>query len=280
MSFVMIATGPASCSRVRTVSLRALLAAGGLGALALVAGGVAVGYWLLPAGAVPALVPVRGEHPAARVSLEQLGALSGRLFRLENQAAQLGERIGVPAARKPGSGGPLLPARPSADSQPDLKAMEDWLGQVERQIAQLSAAAAQRNLVKMTLPTRTPIVGAELVSGFGNRIDPFRHHNAFHAGLDFAADQGTPIKAAAGGTVAFAGYRSDYGWSVEIDHGNGLTTRYAHASKLLVKAGAVVTPGQQLALVGSTGRSTGAHLHFEVLRDGEPTDPREYLAGL
>ena len=106
----------------------------------------------------------------------------------------------------------------------------------------------------MRLPTRLPIAGAGLTSGFGNRFDPFAHTRAFHAGLDFAAEIGVPIASAAGGTVAYAGFRPDYGWVVEIDHGNGLVTRYAHASKLLVKAGDVVEPGQRIARVGSTGR--------------------------
>ena len=132
----------------------------------------------------------------------------------------------------------------------------------------------------MRLPTRLPIVGAELTSGFGNRVDPFAHSHAFHAGIDFAAPTGTTIASAAGGVVAFAGFKRDYGWVVEIDHGNGLATRYAHASELLVRSGQVVIPGDPIAVVGSTGRSTGPHLHFEVLRAGDHVDPRRYLAGL
>jgi len=132
----------------------------------------------------------------------------------------------------------------------------------------------------MRLPTRLPIPGAELTSSFGNRIDPFAHSHAFHAGLDFAARAGTPIASAAGGIVAFAGFKRDFGWVVEIDHGNGLATRYAHASQLLVRTGEVVVPGDRIAMVGSSGRSTGAHLHFEVLRSGDQIDPRRYLAGM
>jgi murein DD-endopeptidase MepM/ murein hydrolase activator NlpD len=119
-----------------------------------------------------------------------------------------------------------------------------------------------------------------MVSAFGNRDDPFSGRRAFHAGLDFAAAAGTPIHAAGGGTVSFAGFKAEFGQTVEIDHGNGLSTRYAHASVLKVKAGDIVVPGDAIAAVGSTGRSTGAHLHFEVLRHGEAVDPRRYLAGL
>ena len=114
----------------------------------------------------------------------------------------------------------------------------------------------------------------------GTAFDPFARTHAFHAGLDFAAGLGTPIRSAAGGVVVFAGMRTDYGRVVEIDHGNGLKTRYAHASKLLVETGALVAPGDPIALVGSTGRSTGPHLHFEVLRGGTAVDPKRYLAGL
>jgi murein DD-endopeptidase MepM/ murein hydrolase activator NlpD len=147
-------------------------------------------------------------------------------------------------------------------------------------MALVADASATRNLELMRLPTRLPIEDAELTSTFGNREDPITGRRAFHAGIDFAAEPGTEIHAAAGGTVSFAGFRSDFGWMVEIDHGNGFSTRYAHASKLLVKPNALVTPGEVVAMSGSTGRSTGPHLHFEVLQHGEPADPRRFLAGL
>ena len=124
------------------------------------------------------------------------------------------------------------------------------------------------------------IAHAELTSRYGNREDPLTGRRAFHAGIDFGAEVGTAIRAAAGGRVLFAGYHSDFGNMVGIDHGNGLTTRYAHASKLFVRADAVVTPGEVIAAVGTSGRSTGPHLHSEVLRHGEHADPRRYLAGV
>lgn len=286
MSFVMIATGASSRSRVRNLSLRHLLLAGALAALLLLATGGALGFWL----AVPLPQPLSQlaapERPQAVLpfTLEQLGAISGRLFRLESQAAQLSKRIGVlqkdePQARdkKAGSGGPLLPPRSALE---DLGAVGGQLARLERQIALVSDATALRNLDLMRLPTRLPIAGAALVSLFGNRQDPIAHRTAFHAGLDFAAERGTPILSAAGGKVAFAGSHPDFGWLVELEHGNGLRTRYAHASRLLVTAGAVVGPGERIAMVGSTGRSTGPHLHFEVLRHGSHVDPKQYLAGI
>jgi murein DD-endopeptidase MepM/ murein hydrolase activator NlpD len=174
----------------------------------------------------------------------------------------------------------MLPPRAEGDALPDPFALQSRLADIEQQIARLSDAAALRSVELMRLPTRLPLAHATLGSPFGNRDDPFTGRRAFHSGLDFAAEKGAAIHAAAGGSVVSAAFRSDYGWVVEIDHGNGLHTRYAHASRLLVKAGDVVAPGETIAAVGTTGRSTGPHLHFEVLRGGEATDPRRYLAGL
>lgn len=301
MSFVMFATGPTAGSRVRTVSMAPLLAGTAVLAALLLGAGGALGYWIATAATATALpiaqVPhvERAAHPALPFTLEQLGAISGRLFRLESMAAQLSKRIGVlqkeppaasaqdPATTRPAaakalaSGGPMLPARPTPV---DFEALDAYLAKVESQIGLVSDAASERNLDVMRMPSRLPVRGAELASPFGNRSDPFTQHHAFHGGLDFAAQQGTPILSAAGGKVSFAGFRSDYGWMVEIAHGNGLATRYAHASRLLVQQGAIVAPGERIALVGSTGRSTGAHLHFEVLRAGGQVDPKRYLAGL
>jgi murein DD-endopeptidase MepM/ murein hydrolase activator NlpD len=161
-----------------------------------------------------------------------------------------------------------------------MDVLVERMAAIDEQIARLADAAVERGEALMRLPTRLPIADAGMVSGYGNRVDPFTGHRAFHAGLDFAAQVGTPVLAAAGGRVSYAGFKPDFGWVVEIDHGNGLATRYAHASRLLVAAGAVVAPGDAIARVGSTGRSTGPHLHFEVLRHGEHADPRHYLAGL
>ncbi len=296
MAFVMIATGATSRSRVRTLPVRPLIALAGAAAVALLASGGAVGYWIAELAAKPTLVAPDVAGPVllpAPFTLEQVGAISGRLFRLESEAAQLSKRIGstagesAPTRAKPPSpavvepagpsGGPLLSPRAGAT---DLDELDAQIGRVERQIATLAGAAAEQSFELMRLPSRLPIVGAELTSSFGNRLDPFAHTHAFHAGLDFAARTGTPIASAAGGVVAFAGFKRDFGGVVEIDHGNGLTTRYAHASELLVRTGQVVAPGERIAVVGSTGRSTGPHLHFEVLRAGGAIDPKRYLAGL
>ena len=133
-------------------------------------------------------------------------------------------------------------------------------------------------LAQLMVPSTTPVNGP-VGSGFGFRADPFSGRAALHTGLDFPADIGTPIMAAAGGMVVSSEPHPAYGNLVEIDHGNGLLTRYAHASKVLVKAGDLVKRGQAVAQVGTSGRSTGPHLHFEVLVDGVPQNPARFLAG-
>jgi murein DD-endopeptidase MepM/ murein hydrolase activator NlpD len=128
------------------------------------------------------------------------------------------------------------------------------------------------------IPTRLPLVTANLGSLFGWRIDPFTGRSALHTGLDFQADQGESILAAAGGVVVTQEFHPAYGNMIEVDHGNDLITRYAHASKTLVRQGDLIKRGQKIAEVGTTGRSTGPHLHFEVLVRGIPQDPQKFLA--
>lgn len=289
MSFVMIAAGSTHGSRVRTLSVRVLLLGAVVAAGGLLVAGAGLGYWMSRPEAT-ANTPAQPQAPASPFAVEQLGALSGRLFKLESQAGRLIERLGtvaVPAAQpvpvtgatKSNRGGPMLPPQAEQNAHNELGLLQARLAGLEQQIASASDAAALQNLARMRLPTRWPIEGAELVSAFGNRDDPLTGRRAFHGGLDFAADVGTAIHAAAGGTVTVAGFKADFGWMVEVEHGNGLSTRYAHASVLFVKVGDLVTPGDRIAAVGSSGRSTGPHLHFEVLRHGQAADPRRYLGG-
>jgi murein DD-endopeptidase MepM/ murein hydrolase activator NlpD len=132
--------------------------------------------------------------------------------------------------------------------------------------------------VEASLPTYKPVDYPYLSSSFGWRLNPVTGRHAMHEGLDFAAPKGTPIYAASGGVVTEARYVPGYGKLVEIDHGNGVVTRYAHASSITVKLGDVVEKAQQIARVGSTGRSTGSHLHFEVRVAGHPLDPTLFMA--
>ena len=152
-----------------------------------------------------------------------------------------------------------------------LAAMKTLSGHVESRLF-------DQKIKKMMVPTQQPLQSGHLGSAFGWRLDPFTGRTALHTGLDFQAGPGTPILAAAGGVVVAQENHPAYGNMVEIDHGNQLLTRYAHASKVWVRKGDLVKRGQKIAEVGTTGRSTGPHLHFEVMVQGVPQDPQKFLA--
>lgn len=186
-------------------------------------------------------------------------------------AAATLDRLGLNSAKlladsKRAQGGPLIPLGGAA-------AMTPALIQLARSVERWSLL--QDNLV--ALPSGPPTAGTPVTSSYGVRSDPFTGAPAFHAGLDFIGAYGQPIRAAAPGRVVFVGQRSGYGNVVEIDHGHGLLTRYAHLSGFAVKPGQAVARGAGIARMGSTGRSTGTHLHFEVRVDGNPVNPRRFL---
>ena len=141
----------------------------------------------------------------------------------------------------------------------------------------LDAQMFEQAVKKKLLPTILPVSGTYNASSFGVRIDPFTGQQTMHEGIDFLADTGTPIVAAAGGVVQFAGFHPQYGYMIDIDHGNDLVTRYAHTSKIFVKEGDLIKRGRKIAEVGSTGRSTGSHLHFEVRFKGAAQNPGRFL---
>ena len=226
----------------------------------------------------------------------QLGEMQARIMRLDAQSERLSKLAGEkPAAHDEaasvkknsnpvktlptGQGGPLV--RNSPLSEVDLqKYIAELMAKIEfdtDHLSSLEAKLLQQSVLKDTLPNSSPVEVAFNSSSFGWRIDPFNGEKAFHEGLDFPAATGTPIYAAAGGIVSFAEQTPDYGKLVKIDHGSGLETRYAHSSKLLVKVGERVEKGQIIAEVGSSGRSTGSHLHYEIRLNGNPLDPRQYL---
>jgi murein DD-endopeptidase MepM/ murein hydrolase activator NlpD len=144
-------------------------------------------------------------------------------------------------------------------------------------LAILDSMLLSERIEQEMLPSAMPLETNWQSSGFGVRIDPFTGKKTFHEGVDFPAKPGTPIKAAAGGIVVYSAYHSDYGNMIEIDHGNDLRSRYAHASKRMVDIGQVVLKGQKIAETGSTGRSTGPHLHFEIRHNGVPLNPSRFL---
>lgn len=165
------------------------------------------------------------------------------------------------------------PYEPPQGSNPSLSLVND----ANTAMAALDRFSAARNLIKMA-PIHAPLAKkTRISSNFGSRRDPFLKRNAFHAGMDFAAVSGTPVRSAGDGEVTHAGRRSGYGILVEVKHTTGLVTRYAHLSKFSVKVGQKVSAGQKIGNVGSTGRSTGPHLHFEVRRNDEPVNPANYL---
>jgi murein DD-endopeptidase MepM/ murein hydrolase activator NlpD len=224
-----------------------------------------------------------------RFMRENLDAMARKLGEMQAKMVQLealGERVsglaGVSAPELktvPGRGGALVSGRPL--SMEELQATLADLDQLTDQRTDLLTVVESRlfdqKIRKMMIPTQHPVKGGQLGSAFGWRIDPFTGRSALHTGLDFQADPGTAILAASGGVVVAQESHPAYGHMVEIDHGNGLLTRYAHASRVLVKKGDLIRRGQKVAEVGSTGRSTGPHLHFEVLVQGVPQDPLKFL---
>ncbi|MEO6354213.1 MAG: M23 family metallopeptidase [Oxalobacteraceae bacterium] len=225
------------------------------------------------------------------VMAARLGQMQAQLVRLD----ALGERVQGLAGVKPedfnfkalpGRGG-AAPSSLELQSRPELsltefqKLLDAMSNDVEHRADYMnvleSTLMADKIQAKL-LPTIQPVKVNYIASGFGVRFDPFNGRSSFHEGIDFPSPTGTPIVAAAGGVVIAAELHSDYGNMVEIDHGNDIVTRYAHASRLLVHVGDIVKRGQHVADIGSTGRSTGAHLHFEVRVKGVAQDPNKFLA--
>jgi murein DD-endopeptidase MepM/ murein hydrolase activator NlpD len=219
----------------------------------------------------------------------RLGELQAQMMRLDG----LGERLAKAAGLKPqdlqsmqrgsvpGRGGPA-PTSSRPFTVEEFTSLVDRLARdVETRSDQLSVLEAlivQSSANRSFLPSQSPIADGWYSSNFGVRIDPFSGESAFHEGIDFPAEAGTPIRAAASGKVVYAGFHPQYGKMIEVDHGNGLVSRYAHASQLNVGESDLVVRGQRIAAVGSTGRSTGPHLHFEVRLLGVPQNPVRFLA--
>ena len=207
---------------------------------------------------------------ASLTSLED--SLESRARRMRGVFSDLGLDIGQLEAAAPrgGMGGPFVPVKLTADA-----------GAFERQLSRINISRAQLDRLNRTLalvPYRKPVIGeVEFTSGFGVRSDPFLGRPAMHTGLDFRAAMGDPVRVTANGKVASSGWAGGYGRMVEVDHGNGLSTRYGHLSEINVKVGDVVKIGQVIGAVGSTGRSTGPHLHYETRIDGEAVDPQKFL---
>ena len=261
-------------------------------------------YWLSLRFAVDLKIPLvtqlvlatqQSETERSREFMQQnLNAMAVKIGEMQAQLSRLdalGERLAALAGFKPQefrfSETPGLGGAQSTSLPPQNLTLTQFNAQVAMlsrqmenrtdQLGVLEAQLFEQAVKKKAMPTMMPVSAPLNASGFGMRIDPITGQNALHEGVDFIADSGTPVIAAAGGVVQFAGFHPQYGNMVDIDHGNDLVTRYAHLSKVLVRDGEVLQRGRRIADSGNTGRSTGPHLHFEVRFRGAPQNPNRFL---
>lgn len=217
-----------------------------------------------------ALDQVERRQMAALGAVEE--SMDSRMRRMRGVVSDLGLNLASLEAAVPRSamGGPFVPVKLTANAGP-----------FEKQLYRINTTRAEMDRLNRTLalvPYRKPVIGeVEFTSGFGVRSDPFLGRPAMHTGLDFRAATGDPVRVTANGRVVSAGWSGGYGRMIEVDHGNGLSTRYGHLSEINVKVGEIVKIGQVVGLVGSTGRSTGPHLHYETRIEGEAVDPQKFL---
>lgn len=300
MQIILISDRLAKARSV-SLSLRHLVGSAML-ALVLVVGATAGLHWLTLRYAAEVPFPVLQQlvHSARETEAERsrtfvqqnLNAMAVKVGEMQAQLTRLdalGERLSALAGVKdfrfneaPGLGGAAPTLMPSqnlslADFSEKLTLLSRQVENRNDMLGVLEAQLFEQAVKKRLLPTMMPVAAPYNASGFGRRVDPFTGQWAMHEGIDFLADLGSPVVAAAGGVVVFAGKHPQYGYMVDIDHGNDLVTRYAHCSKLLVREGDVVHRGRKIAESGSTGRSTGPHLHFEVRFRGVAQNPAKFL---
>ena len=225
-----------------------------------------------------------------RAAQREVNALAARLGELQAEATRLnalGDRLTRVAQlgdgefdfNSPVGVGGLGPVRdmPAGELREGITGIDADFAAAGGQLSVLEALLFNRELDRNAVPSRSPVASSYVTSGFGRRADPFGGGAAWHKGIDFDARTGDPVLAVADGVVSFSGVRSGYGNVVEIDHGNGYVTRYAHNSRNTVQVGDLVRVGGEIAKAGSTGRSTGAHVHFEVWENGRVMNPRKFL---
>ena len=237
------------------------------------------------------LAAQRAELKAAREDAQrEINAVAARVGELQAQANRLnalGERLTRDGKlsdgefdfeHQPGMGGAeQVEDMPAGDLLQGLDELQKKFDRSGQQLGVLESMLYDQQLQLAAIPNGRPSKGY-ITSGFGTRSDPFSGGRAHHLGIDFSARTGDPVLAAAGGVVSFAGVKSGYGNVVEVDHGNGYVTRYAHNSRLTRKVGELIRAGQEIAKAGSTGRSTGAHVHFEVWENGHYVNPKKFLS--
>ena len=231
---------------------------------------------------------------ARRSAQADLDALTLRMGKMQAQMLRLnalGDRLveqgsldkeefdfdAVPAVGGP-AGSEAVQSVPLADFLSMLDALGSEMQDREQKLSVLESLLMSRSLHERVMPSGKPVADGWLSSKYGKRNDPFTGKQDFHKGLDFAGKKGSEVITVGDGVVSWAGKRSGYGNLIEVNHGNGYSTRYGHNQKHLVKTGDKVKKGQQIALMGSTGRSTGPHVHFELLRNGKTVNPSKYIA--
>jgi murein DD-endopeptidase MepM/ murein hydrolase activator NlpD len=216
----------------------------------------------------------------------KLGEMQAQLMRLDSLGERISKNSGINVPKteagkgKSGSGGPLVnPSRPLSanELQREIDRLAEILEQRSDSLTALESQIMERRIKATLLPTIVPIISTHVGSTFGRRIDPIAGVTAMHEGIDFVAEPGTPVLASAGGVVLTAESHPQYGNLIEIDHGNDFSSRYAHLSKIRVKVGQIIKRGQEIALSGNTGRTTGPHLHFEVRFKGVAQNPARFL---
>lgn len=229
---------------------------------------------------------VRRDMDALALRLGQLQAESTRLNALGQRLARIGklEDGEFDFSAPPAIGGPERPALIGAPRRDDvgtaLDELESTLSRQGDQLRMLETVLFDREVERTLQPAGIPVRVGYMSSGFGRRSDPFTGRPEFHGGVDFAGPRGTEILAVAGGVVSFSGTKPGYGRVVEIDHGNGYMTRYAHNDRNKVDVGDPVRPGDVIATMGNSGRASGVHVHFEVWQNGRLVNPSEYLAAI
>lgn len=209
----------------------------------------------------------------------RVGELQARVLQLDTLGERLGVRSGKSSeSRKAGQGGPFLQAPLTADDlQQEIDRLASLVEERSDALSTLQARMLEKRVSERLLPSTLPVKEATLGSPFGHRADPIAGSRAMHEGIDFNAEIGTPVVAAADGVVLSASYHPDFGNLVEIDHGDGLISRYAHLSRIDAQPGRLIRRGSRLGAVGNTGRSTGPHLHFEVRMLGVAQNPTHFL---
>jgi murein DD-endopeptidase MepM/ murein hydrolase activator NlpD len=265
----IVASTSRSRSRIRRITLhKRWLQASILVSIA-VAGAALYGFY----GLTQQAIHLRIENENARLKAEnekqkeQLHQLNQRVEAVEDTSRRLAEMSGVNLQETPrGAGGPAIPLA-------DVNMVNSKAASLEKKLQAFESVLRER----FVTPSLWPVIG-EMTDNFGGRRNPFGGGGTeFHSGQDIAASWGTAVRSTAGGTVTFAGWQNGYGQLIVVDHGGGLTTRYGHLSSIGVEVGQQIAKGQDIGKVGSTGRSTGPHLHYEVRLNDEAVDPQRYL---